>query len=610
MKKLNVLFTLLLLHCCLATAKAEEVTIDGIRYDVVTKGKVAKVTGGGNYTGAVVIPETIVHNNVTCSVTSIGDSAFKGCTGLTSVVIGDSVTIIGDYAFKGCTELTSVVIGNSVTTIRYEAFYNCYGLTSVVIGNSVTCICYDAFRFCDSLKEVHISDIAAWCNISFGDSDANPLYYAENLYLNGNLVTELIIPNGVTNIGDYVFIGCSGLTSITIPNSVTSIGYNTFDDYAGWSTFLDCSGLTKIIVAADNSVYDSRNNCNAIIKTESNTLITGCKNTIIPNSVKSIGGGAFYNCSGLTGITIPNSVTSIGGYAFYNCSGLTSIEIPNSVTNIGSWAFYGCSSLTSVTIGNSVTSIGSSAFKGCTGLTSITIGSGIKEISLNAFEKCENLADVYCLATTVPSTGIEVFSGSYPEYMTLHVPAEAINLYKTTWPWSSFGNIVTLNGGTVVTPKCANPVISYKNGQIEIECATADAKFITTVKNDYAGTYYSNNFGISATYSISVYATATGHDNSDIVNATLCWIECDCSGNNTTGVINVPAKAVLVTSANGAVTVNCSLEGETVNVYATDGTVLGTAVIANGSATIQSGLSKGSVAIVKIGDKSVKVVVD
>ena len=165
-------------------------------------------------------------------------------------------------------------------------------------------------------------------------------------------LTSLTIPNSVTSIGDYAFWGCSGLTSVTIPNSVTSIGS---------SAFSGCSGLTSVKVESDNPKYDSRNNCNAIIETSSNTIIFGCMNTTIPNSVTSIGEYAFSSCSGLTSVTIPNSVTSIGMEAFYGCRGLTSVTIPNSVTSIGKFAFYGCSSLTSVVIGSGVTNISEGA---------------------------------------------------------------------------------------------------------------------------------------------------------------------------------------------------------------------------------------------------------
>ena len=206
-----------------------------------------------------------------------------------------SVTSIGDKAFYDCSGLTSVTIPNSVTSIGDNAFSDCSSLTSVTIPNSVTFIGKYAFRGCG--------------------------------------LTSVTIPNSVTSIGYGAFSVCSRLTSVTIGNSVTSIG-----DYA----FGNCYGLTSIIVEAGNPTYDSRENCNAIIETNSNTLIVGCKGTTIPNSVTSIGDFAFSVCLSLTSITIPNSVTSIGDFAFSGCSSLTSITIPNSVTSIGMDAFYKC----------------------------------------------------------------------------------------------------------------------------------------------------------------------------------------------------------------------------------------------------------------------------
>ena len=224
-------------------------------------------------------------------------------------------------------------------------------------------------------------------------------------------LTLITIPNSVTSIGSYAFQDCSGLTSITIPNSVTSIG-----DYA----FLFCDGLTSITVSSGNIKYDSRNYCNAIIETSSNTLTIGCKNTVIPNTVTSIGNNAFSGCSGLTSIDIPNSVTSIGNSAFNSCSGLTSIDIPNSVTNIGSYAFYGCSGLASVTIPNSVTSIDISAFSNCPSLTSIHVESGntkfdSRENSNAIIETSTNTLIFGCKNTTIPNSvtyiGNSAFSG-------------------------------------------------------------------------------------------------------------------------------------------------------------------------------------------------------
>ena len=215
--------------------------------------------------------------------------------------------------------------------------------------------------------------------VTYRGSDLN----SNNAYTGSVVIPETVTYKSktysVTSIGDDAFFRCSNLTSVTIPNSVTSIGS---------SAFSGCSSLTSIIVDIDNSIYDSRDNCNAIIETATNTLHTGCKNTVIPNSVTIIGSSAYSGCSGLTSITIPNSVTSIGGSAFSSCSGLTSITIPNSVTTIGSSAFFRCSSLTSITIPNSVISIGERAFYNCSSLTSITIPNSVTTIGSSVFYGC------------------------------------------------------------------------------------------------------------------------------------------------------------------------------------------------------------------------------
>ena len=539
MKRLLSLSALLL---CSVLSFAFEV--DEIAYNVTSEEKqtVEVASRQAKYSGDVVIPDKVTYDQKEYTVTRISWHAFEDCSGLTSIDIPNSVTSIGYAAFYGCSGLTSVTIPNSVTSIGASAFRGCSGLTSVTIPNSVTKIEHYAFQGCSGLTSIKVErgnskyDSRDNCNAIIQTNTNTLIAGCQNTVIPNSVtsieesafescsgLTSIDIPNSVTIIGWGAFRGCSGLTSVDIPNSVTSIEESAFA-YSGLTSltignsvtsigdraFYDCSGLTSIKVENGNTQYDSRDNCNAIIQTNTNTLIAGCQNTVIPNSVTSIADNSFFGCSGLTSIDIPNSVTSIGSYAFHGCSGLTSVTIPYSVTSIGNVAFSYCSSLTSVTIPNSVTSIGGYAFKGCSSLTEVTIPNSVTSIGFEAFRLCSSLTSV-TIGNSVTSIGGGAFSscrgltevaipksvtsiGSYAFYdcsslakvvtmikepfdietsvwnlvntdeIPLYVPAGTKEKYEATEGWNVFTNIIEMG----IAPSEGED-INYGGGEISGE---------------------------------------------------------------------------------------------------------------------------------------------
>ena len=322
------------------------------------------------------------------------------------------VRSIKEGAFRNCSGLISIVIPNSVTTIEDNAFNSCTGLTSVDIPNSVRSIGEGAFKNCSSL-------------------------------------ISIVIPNSVTSIGEAAFYGCTGLTYIRIPRNVITIGHSAFGS---------CSNLTSVRVEPQNEVYDSRNNCNAIIETSKNCMILGCQNTKIPNSVLSIDERAFNGCTGLTSIYIPRSVKSIGESVFCNCSNLASICVDSQNTVYDSrndcnaiietstnTLVFGCRSSI---IPSDVTSIADDAFEGCTGLISIRIPNSVRSIGYSAFSDCTGLTSIFAEGGIPATIKGNTFDNVDKKSCLLHVPRGRKEIYEKEEYWNEFEKIVMSSNNT------------------------------------------------------------------------------------------------------------------------------------------------------------------
>ena len=293
---------------------------------------------------------------LSANLTVFGSSAFQKCTSLTEIIIPEGLTRIGGSAFSGCTALTSVSIPDCVTEIGASAFSGCTKLASVTLGTGIRTIGSNAFYNCSKLTEVHITDAGAWCYIQFDSTQANPLYYGKNLYVNGTLVSEVNVPADATNISAYAFYNCSSLSRVTIPEGLTEIGT---------SAFYNCGALSNVTIG---------------------------------EGITTIGTSAFTLCKKLTEITIPNSVTTVGKSAFSSCSSLTSVTIPFVGENASGsgdntqFSFAFPSSVQTVTVTGG--SLRSNAFNSCTSLRTVNLQEGVKYVAVGAFSGCSNLQSI------------------------------------------------------------------------------------------------------------------------------------------------------------------------------------------------------------------------
>lgn len=491
MKKLVFLFFALFM--CIDVI-AQDFEVDGISYRITTDGNVAVIYKDG-YEGDFVIPSKVSYESKEYSVYSIESNAFQYNKKITSISIPNSIMWIGRDAFRDCTNLTAVyisdlkawcnidfegsvfgwtnplsyahhlflngeeiknlIIPEGITKISAYSFCGMTNLISVSFPTTVTEVGSMAFYNCEKLKRVDIIDLNAWLNIEFTWNpdlgvSSNPLQIAEHIYLNGNEIIDLDIPNDITEIKAFSFYNCKGLKTISIPSSVTSIGRSSF---AGCNNVITLS-LSSSLQTIGYSAF----------------LGLNIKEVELFEGVTSIGGYAFSNCKGLNSIILPNSITEIGESAFESCENLAFVKLPEKLININRELFRYCSNLKSIELPDNLRKIGVSAFDGCSSLTSFKLPKSIEEIYIDAFKNCNGLEDFYCLNENVPSTHYYSFDHSIIKNVTLHVPEKSIELYKSESPWNLFKSIVSLETSNLSSIKneTKNKSVLYKLNGMKI----------------------------------------------------------------------------------------------------------------------------------------------
>lgn len=432
---------------------------DGIYYMYDEEGHNVIVTYNNTrfdcYSGEVVIPEVVDYDGESLPVIGISEDAFRDCTGLTAVHIPATVTTIGERAFRNCIGLTSVSLPDGLIRLGNQAFANCMKLTGIDFPATLVKIGKQAFIDCYAMTHVGTTSLESWLNIDFADQYANPLYYVHHLTVDGQELSDVVIPSSVSKIKPLAFIECDGLKSVKIADGVNDLGESAFAYCDGISSlslpsslqtigkqaFQGCTALTDVVIPVGvKSLPDGLfMNC------------TGLKGVSIPNGVVSVGKNVFNGCSAMQKITLPNSVNVLAASAFAGCSSLRKINLSRCLNAIGDNTFQGCTSLSRVVIPDSVKTIGYQAFYKCANLNNITIGSSVLSLGVDAFRDCPKISVVTCRPIVPPSTpNPDCFTRSIYNKATLRVPVASYHDYKNSgiWPW--FKNMIGTNVDTVM----------------------------------------------------------------------------------------------------------------------------------------------------------------
>ena len=488
-KLLSILFVLLLSVAGMMKGHAQSFAVGNLNYSVNSDGTSVTVTGhvnGTSATGGVTIPSNVSNSGISYSVTSIGEDAFYGCSGLTSVTIPNSVATIGDHAFYRCSGISSISLPDAVTTIAKYTFSECTNLSSVTFGNAVTLIGKHSFSYCSSL-------------------------------------TEIVIPNTVTRIVTSAFYKCNNLSSVILSNSIGTIET---------SVFCDCSSLSSIELPS------------SVHSIETSAFLRSGLTSINTNAVFTIGQYAFSECNNLVSVTLGNSLSTIENYAFSSCGNLSSVSFGGAVSSIGQYAFRFCSQLTSISIPNSVTTIGRYAFADCTNLVSVTIGNSVSSIGDYGFNNCTGLTSMTVLCSTPPIVGSWTFV-NIDSNILVYIPCSTLEAYQSAQYWSRFNNYFEINcpysisasinpteagtvtgvgdyedGQTCTLTAVANEGYTFVNWTENGEVVSTDAEYTFTVTGERT---LVANFILNS-YDITVTASPTWGGNVAVANqVTNSW---------------------------------------------------------------------------------------
>ena len=488
MKKQLLLLAIMLLPMM---ASGYDFSIDGIYYSIRTYGEGNNVLvdkGDEYYEGEIVIPSSVVYNDIEYQVIGINYNAFKdntrlkkvtipesieslsstfwGCSGLTEVILPNSLKSIDSYAFYSCSSLESINLPNQLETIGASAFSDCVSLKEIIIPQSVININGSIFQSCPSLSSIQVEE----GNLKYDSRDnCNAIIDKETLCLISGC-KNTIIPAVIKSIAGLAFNGCTKLQSISIPESVIDIGY---------AAFAGCTSLNSIK---------------------------------LPSGITTIEEQLFRDCSSLKQVELPSGLKKIGNYAFINCTALTSFIIPKTVTEIGTYAF-AYTPLQSITIPEGITELESDIFKECHNLNKVFLPSTLKKIGNETFWRCYSLYDVWCYAPVAPYTTNSSFESAPYQYATLHIYKSALDDYKVTWPWSDFAVYEFIKEGD--KEQCAKPTISCNNGKLIFSCDTEGVEYHWNISSPNTALGTGSEVTFEPTVIVSVYASKDGYDDSD-----------------------------------------------------------------------------------------------